>query len=192
MKNTILKLLLFFVLLNCTFPKLYCQKLAPFLKNEVYFIGYVEFDSLIKVYPYGSELCNSGCFCIEKRNLDKFNQNYPKDKDYFLLYYDAFNIFSDSPRIYQYILPNVNDSISKIIKKNYPKEWVGEPYGYSELIFIENFRYRDIYQKKFLLFLVHVELFNHMKTHWRPICKIFENEKTIKGLYIKLLIPVFE
>lgn len=192
MKNIIFKLILFGIIFYINFQFIYCQKLDPFLKNEVYYIGFVEFDSLITVYPYESEVCGYGGFCTEKRNLYKFNLNYPKDKDYFLLYYDAFEIFTCSRSIYKYILPNVNDSIAKIIKKNYPKEWIGESYDYSDLIFVENFRYRDIYQKKFLLFLVHVELYNYMKTYWSSHCKNFENEKTIKGLYIKLLIPVFE
>lgn len=186
------KFILIFGFLNFIFSNIFCQEINSYLKNEVYFIGYKEFDTLIIAYPNECNVCGFGGFCIEKSNLIKMNKNYPEDKDYFLLEYDSYMIFTDSPRIYKYILPHVSDSVASIIKKSYPHSWISEFCEFSDFFSIENFRYKETTQKKFLVFLVHVELYNHMGSYWSAHCDLFDNEKTKKGIYVKLLIPIFE
>lgn len=162
--------------------------------NEVFFIAITEFNNLVLAIPNGVEDCEKGSFITEKENLLALEKLNPIDKKYLIFYPGCYNLIGFPSQINEYIIPNIyNDSISNILKSNPKKMNLFCPDNeISNFVYLENFRYLEFSHKKFMILLVPLKLYHQMRdrinTH--NTCKLFDNEPTKDGIYIKVLIEI--
>lgn len=170
----------------------FCQK-QTINDNKVFFISITEINNLVIAYPYGCDDCSEGRFITEKNNLPYLDKFYPKDKNLFLFYPNCYELVNFPSKIRNYIVPYVIDSIKQILLNNYkyiPRSIISK----KEMVFLENFRYLELTDHKYMIFLVEIEHYNKMTNIFFDIekCYRFINESTYKGLYVKILVPIYD
>lgn len=187
----LIKLVFIIIVIQLFCPLSFCQKQTTF-EDKIVFVSIIEFKNLVLVHPNDCDGCNSGYFLTEKSNLSYLDKFYSQDKNLFLFYPNCYKIKNHPKVIREYIIPYINDTIKQLLLKDYEKDFY-LPLPTNEEVLLENFKYNEVTHSKYMLFLVNLEHFNKMNDIFTgEKCDLFVNEKTYKGLYVKILVPIYE
>lgn len=166
-------------------------------------IGVIEMQDLVLVNPQKYDFRkinrNPQIIATEKRNLKIVENTKIKNFKYLALepnFYLCLSRFSNANFPFDYLLPIAKDSIKELLEDAYRNPYFSKfcknYYGfrnYSEFK-IGSYEYTEITHSKWLVVLINVELYNDYLKKTLPFKGVFLDEKTIKGMYVKLLIPV--
>lgn len=166
-------------------------------------IGVIEVQDLVLVNPrkidYKKTKRNPQIIATEKSNLKIVKNTKVKNFKYLALepnFYLCLSRFSNANFPFDYLLPIAKDSIKELLEDAYRNPYFSKfcnnhnSFKNDSKFKIGSYEYTDIAHSKWLVVLIRVELYNDYLRRTLPFKGVFLDEKTIKELYVKLLIPV--
>jgi hypothetical protein len=191
MKNLILKYSLFSICVILTLHHTFGQNNRSKIKKEIYYLYTIEKENFIWFSPYNSQHCNS-YFITDSSILNSYDKMNTIDQYYILLNPDCYKICSTWGSVFDKIVPNVDSSIANIIINGYPNFRPSWYEIYTESTHTKKYEISKVNHKKFMVFLVSLNFYNYFIEGHRPPCQLYTDEKAKNGMYIKLLVPLFD
>ncbi len=167
-------------------------------KGNLFVLGVIEFDSLVRILPKGKNLFS---ICMEKEMVKENTTCINKSKwNYNIFNPNCYYFFAYMPSsIWYYILPYLPEKYLKLTLLSYPHRFMPckiDDSFFSDYEYYNNVRMQRLKHRSYLCMLMKVTYFNEIRrVDMYPPPKpqyLFPDSKFLEGLYIKILIPLVD
>lgn len=130
-------------------------------------------------------------FITHKDSVESKLKNVEKvDIKYLVFDNDCYIDLNNSDALYTYIISIAPDSISSRLKVKHPSRWGTVNYLSSNRKEYFGYATCDLNDSEFLVVLMSVKLLNEIGSQQLPVFHRLKYEKTMNGLFVKVLIPL--
>ena len=167
-------------------------------KGNLFVLGVIEFDSLVRILPKGKDLFS---ICMENKMVKGITARINKSKwNYNIFKPNCYYFFAYMPSsIWYYILPYLPEKYFQLALLSYPNRFVPckiDNSLFSDYEYFNNVRIQRLKHRSYLCMLMKVKYFNEIRrTDMYPPPKpqyLFPDSEFLEGLYIKVLIPLVD
>jgi hypothetical protein len=174
---------------------------------NVFIVGLVQFDSLIFIWTNQQDTLHKKTGILEnyeatyviaeKKHIDSFLvPSLSRENFRYMIFNDyCFEWYCMPSFVYHYIMPYAPEYYKTILQKTYPNE-----YNYPDIrvnsgvsMTYKTLNYMYFSPTKFLLVMVRLSCLNQLAMNIHGAERVrFPYEKTVAGMYIKVLIPLLK